>query len=56
VSDDPGEMSARFVPCEVDGDLMYGGGRILRRGACLGDWDGEPIYEWWPISVDELAS
>lgn len=38
-----------IVPAEIDGDVMYAGGRILLRGDEIGDWNGEPLYEWWPV-------
>lgn len=42
------EPSAKIVPCEIDGDVMYVAGQILHRGQQVGESDGEPIYEWLP--------
>jgi hypothetical protein len=53
VGDD--DQTARIVPCEIDGDIMYGGGKILLRGEQIGEWNGEPLYEWWPVRPQGVA-
>lgn len=40
------DQAARVVPCEIDGNIMYAGGVIAKRGKQIDIVDGEPIYEW----------
>jgi hypothetical protein len=47
------DESARILPAEIEGDLMYSGGLILCRGKSLGDWNGHEIFEWWPIQPED---
>lgn len=52
------EQWARIVPAEVDGDIMYAGGMICRRGRLLEEHTervGHPVYEWWPIKDEDVS-
>lgn len=40
------DQTARVVPCEIDGNIMYAGGVIAKRGKQIDIVDGEPIFEW----------
>jgi hypothetical protein len=41
---------AKVVPSETDGLITYAAGQLWQRGQQIGKCDGEPVYEWWPLS------
>lgn len=47
------DQRAQIVPCEIDGNRMYAAGQIWERGQQFPVTDGEPIYEWLPVRVDD---